>query len=145
MMRATVPSIFSALFCLPGSIFLARHVSRARYGYSAPRCSLRFAGSIASAAGSGVRDLSRDFGEKVTAAVTAKDFGQLKQLLGNPIAVETIRNDVGSGNEPVHLGQVQASNSKTQYFTIIISTTPEKEIFVHPSKDESGSWRANIP
>lgn len=84
-------------------------------------------------------------GESVASAVNAKDFTRLEQLLGNPVAVETIRNEVDGENEPVRLGQVSTSNSQQQFLSIIISSTPERELFVYLSKDQSGSWWANVP
>ncbi len=87
----------------------------------------------------------RDLGENVTSAINARDFAQLEDIIGNSVAVETIRHDVGSGNEPVRLGQVHASNQDTDYLTIITSGTPEEEIFIYLIKDESGTWRGYVP
>ena len=87
----------------------------------------------------------RDLGENVTYAINARDFAQLEDIIGNSVAVETIRHDVGSGNEPVRLGQVHASNQDTDYLTIITSGTPEEEIFIYLIKDESGTWRGYVP
>lgn len=87
----------------------------------------------------------RDLGENVTSAINARDFAQLEDIIGNSVAVETIRNDVGSRNEPVRLGQVHASNQDTDYLTIITSATPEEEIFIFLIKDKSGTWHGYVP
>ncbi|MDP9831984.1 hypothetical protein J2S45_000663 [Trueperella abortisuis] len=87
----------------------------------------------------------RDLGENVTSAINARDFARLEDIIGNPVAVETIRHDVGSGNEPVRLGQVHASNQDTDYLTIITSDTPEEEIFIYLIKEKSGTWRGYVP
>lgn len=84
-------------------------------------------------------------GENVTSAINARDFARLEDIIGNSVAVETIRHDVGSGNEPVRLGQVHASNQDTDYLTIITSGTPEEEIFIFLIKDKSGNWHGCVP
>lgn len=83
-------------------------------------------------------------------AVSVAPFSYLTRKYGDDLAVAWLdaHPDVDTPETAYngfHFGQVSASNNETQYFSIIISTMPEKEIFVYLSKDGSNSWWANIP
>ncbi|OKL46244.1 hypothetical protein [Boudabousia marimammalium] len=81
--------------------------------------------------------------QEVVSTINSQDYQKLEKLITNPVAVETIRKDVG--NKQVQLGLLKEESPRDFRFSLKVSNKPEVEIFVFMSKEQSGNWYANVP
>ncbi|MDT3766686.1 hypothetical protein QS713_01210 [Gleimia hominis] len=85
----------------------------------------------------------QNLANKTVSTINKKNYEQLERILNNPVATQTLRNEVE--NKHVHLGQVEETDPHSGFFTVLVPDSTHKEVFIYVTKNESGSWWASIP